>query len=102
MTTLAAQIGLRASDWSALALGHGFHATKQGERYTLSEPVRRTVLDRLLALNHQRFAEEVKAGLHEKKRGAGSGKRGAGKSAAGLAAQGELIAPPQGDLFQST
>jgi hypothetical protein len=47
-------------------LGHGFHATKQGERYTLSEPARRTVLDRLLALNHQRYAEEVKAGLHDK------------------------------------
>jgi len=52
--------------WSDLAgssgsqLGHGFHATKQGERYTLSEPAR------LLALNHHRYAEEVKAGLHEK------------------------------------
>jgi hypothetical protein len=51
---------------SELDLGHGFHATKQSERYTLSEPARRTVLDRLLALNHHRYAEEVKAGLHEK------------------------------------
>ncbi len=49
-----------------LDLGHGFHATKQGERFTLSEPARRTVLDRLLALNHQRYEEEVKAGLHDK------------------------------------
>jgi hypothetical protein len=57
-----------AYGWSDLDLGHGFHATKQGERYTLSEPARRTVLDRLLALNHQRYAEEVKAGLHEKKK----------------------------------
>jgi hypothetical protein len=56
-----------AYGWSDLDLGHGFHATKQGERYTLSEPARRTVLDRLLALNHQRYAEEVAAGLHEKK-----------------------------------
>jgi len=56
-----------AYGWSDLDLGHGFHATKQGERYTLSEPARRTVLDRLLALNHQRYEEEVKAGLHEKK-----------------------------------
>ena len=55
-----------AYGWSDLDLGHGFHATKQGERYTLSEPARRTVLDRLLALNHQRYAEEVKAGLHDK------------------------------------
>ena len=57
-----------AYGWSDLDLGHGFHATKQGERYTLSEPARRTVLDRLLALNHQRYAEEVKAGLHDKKK----------------------------------
>jgi hypothetical protein len=52
--------------WSDLDLGHGFHETKQGVRYTISESARRTVLDRLLALNHQRYAEEVKAGLHEK------------------------------------
>jgi hypothetical protein len=57
-----------AYGWNDLDLGHGFHATKQGERYTLSEPARRTVLDRLLALNHQRYAEEVKAGLHDKKK----------------------------------
>ncbi len=56
-----------AYGWSDLDLGHGFHATKQGERYTLSEPARREVLDRLLALNHQRYAEELAAGLHEKK-----------------------------------
>jgi hypothetical protein len=55
-----------AYGWSDLDLGHGFHATKQGERYTLSEPARHIVLDRLLALNHQRYDEEVKAGLHDK------------------------------------
>jgi hypothetical protein len=37
--------------WTGLASGHGFHATKHGERYTLSESARRTVLDRLLALS---------------------------------------------------
>src|SRR5262249_26077628 len=57
-----------AYGWSDLDLGHGFHATKHGERYTISEPARRTVLDRLLALNHERYAEEVKAGLHSKKK----------------------------------
>jgi hypothetical protein len=88
-----------AYGWSDLDLGHGFHATKQGERYTLSESARRTVLDRLLALNHLRYAEEVKAGLHEKKKRAASGERRAGKRAAGLAAQGELISPPQTELF---
>ncbi|MBE7500352.1 MAG: restriction endonuclease [Verrucomicrobiales bacterium] len=58
-----------------LDLGHGFHETKQGVRYTLSESARRIVLDRLLALNHQRYEEEVKAGLHDKKKRVASGKR---------------------------
>lgn len=65
-----------AYGWSDLDLGHGFHETKQGKRYTISEPARRTVLDRLLALNHQRYAEEVAAGLHDKKKSKGAkGKR---------------------------
>ena len=64
-----------AYGWRDLDLGHGFHATKQGERYTLSEPARRTVLDRLLALNHHRYAEELKAGLHEKKKSRTTSKR---------------------------
>jgi hypothetical protein len=55
-----------AYGWSDLDLGHGFHSTKQGERYTFSEPACRTVLDRLLALNHRRYAEEVKAGIYDK------------------------------------
>lgn len=57
-----------AYGWSDLVLGHGFRATPQGERYTISEPARREVLRRLLALNHERYAEEVKAGLHDKKK----------------------------------
>jgi hypothetical protein len=55
-----------AYGWRDLDLGHGFHQTKQGRRYTLSETARRELLDRLLALNHQRYAEEVAAGLHDK------------------------------------
>jgi hypothetical protein len=51
-------------------LAHGFHQTKQGLRFTISETARRDILDRLLALNHQRYAEEVKAGV-----GKGKGKR---------------------------
>jgi hypothetical protein len=69
-----------AYGWSDLDLGHGFHATKQGERYTISEPARRTVLDRLLALNHERYAKEVKAGLHDKKKSGGKAGRGRTKS----------------------
>ena len=76
--------------------GHGFHESKQGVRYTNIESARRTVLDRELALNHQRYEEEVKAGLHDKK-------KPKAKSpifqVAGVALQGELISPPQADLF---
>ena len=84
-----------AYGWSDLDLGHGFHATKQGERFTLSEPARRTVLDRLLALNHQRYAEEVAAGLHEK-----GGKKSKGRKA--KASEPDLTVPksrPQMDLL---
>jgi hypothetical protein len=59
-----------AYGWSDLKLDHGFHETKQGIRYTISESARREVLQRLLKLNHERYAEEVKQGLHGKKKGA--------------------------------
>jgi len=55
-----------AYGWYNLELGHGFHETKQGLRYTISEQARREVLDRLLRLNHERYAEEVAQGSHEK------------------------------------
>ena len=77
-----------AYGWSDLALDHGFHQTKQGLRYTISEPARREVLGRLLTLNHARYAEEVAQGLHDKgakKAGAAKGKRGT-QGAAGQAA----------------
>jgi hypothetical protein len=50
-----------AYGWQNIDLGHGFQETKQGIRFTISEAARREVLDRLLALNHQRHAEEVAA-----------------------------------------
>jgi hypothetical protein len=56
-----------AYGWDDLDLGHGFHETAQGIRYTISENGRREVLTRLLKLNHERYAEEVRLGLHEKK-----------------------------------
>lgn len=52
--------------WSDLDLGHGFHETPQGVRFTISEEARREVLARLLRLNHERYEEEVRQGLHEK------------------------------------
>jgi hypothetical protein len=57
-----------AYGWSDIDLGHGFHETKQGVRYTISEPARRKVLALLLKLNHDRYEEEVRHGLHEKKK----------------------------------
>jgi hypothetical protein len=82
-----------AYGWHDLDLGHGFHATKQGTRYTISEAARREVLDRLLALNHERYAEEVAAGLHEKGKGKGKAKKGrkGKKGKDGDAEQGELL-----------
>ena len=38
-------------------------------RHTISEKARQEVLKRLLALNHKIYAEEVAAGLHDKKKG---------------------------------
>ena len=86
-----------AYGWSDLDLEHGFHATKQGERYTLSEPARRTVLVRLLHLNHQRYAEEVAAGLHNKDSKQSTPNKK--KQATGAAPRGELIKALQPDLF---
>jgi len=58
-----------AYGWDELDLGHGFHETKQGLRFTFSEPARREVLQRLLKLNHERYEEEVEQGLHSKRKG---------------------------------
>ena len=68
-----------AYGWSDLDLGHGFHETKQGTRFTISEAARREVLARLLKLNHERYAEEVKQGLHDKKGKAKPAATGRGK-----------------------
>ena len=68
-----------AYGWSDLDLGHGFHETKQGLRFTISESARREVLARLLKLNHERYAEEVAQGLHEKKGKPKTPKAGSGR-----------------------
>jgi hypothetical protein len=54
-------------DLLAAGLDHGFHDTRQGPRYTIGPVVRQEILDRLLELNHERYAAEVKAGLHDKR-----------------------------------
>jgi hypothetical protein len=63
--------------WDGLDSGHGFHETPQGIRYTISEAARREVLTRLLKLNYERYAEEVRLGLHERKSGKKSSRKGA-------------------------
>jgi len=90
-------------------LNHGFHNTKQGLRFTISETARREVLDRLLALNHQRYAEEVAQGLHDKKKAKGKSKKVKSKPASvadsptgKYITQGNLLGhdtPTQGELF---
>ncbi len=60
-----------AYGWSDLDLGHGFHETKFGTRFTFAPAPRQEVLDRLLELNHERYAEEVRQGLHGKPKAKG-------------------------------
>ncbi|WP_306369524.1 Eco57I restriction-modification methylase domain-containing protein [Nocardiopsis sp. CC223A] len=48
-------------------LDHGFHPVGRETRYTIGPAAQREVLDSLLELNHQRYAEEVAQGLHDKK-----------------------------------
>jgi hypothetical protein len=50
-----------AYGWDDLALGHDFHETAQGVRFTVSESARREILSRLLKLNHERYEEEQKS-----------------------------------------
>jgi hypothetical protein len=72
---------VRAYDWDdllAAGLEHGFHETRQGIRYTIGAAVRQEILDRLLELNQERYAEEDRAGLHKKpvkRRGVSAGER---------------------------
>ncbi|MDP8991533.1 MAG: hypothetical protein M3N31_00480 [Actinomycetota bacterium] len=61
-----------AYGWDDLVLDHGFHDTRQGTRYTIGPAARTEILDRLLELNHERYADEVARGLHAK---AAKGKR---------------------------
>ena len=57
--TLDQQVAL-SYGWSDLDLGHGFHETAQGVRYTIAPAVRVEVLDRLLELNFERHELEAK------------------------------------------
>jgi hypothetical protein len=87
--------------WREIELGHGFHETRQGVRFTISAQARADVLDKLLALNHYRYEQEVKQGLHSGKGRGASKKKGAGCIPSGTAPaldDGGLF-PPEGTLF---
>ncbi|MEZ2247357.1 Eco57I restriction-modification methylase domain-containing protein [Microcoleus sp.] len=77
-----------AYGWQDIDLGHDFHQTKQGLRYTISETARREVLDRLLLLNHERYAQEDKQGLHDK--GKKKGKSGGKNAKKQVSSEGQL------------
>jgi hypothetical protein len=56
-----------AYGWRDIDLDHRHWETAQGMRFTVSPAAKDELLDRLVALNHQRYAEEVAAGLHDKR-----------------------------------
>ncbi|MET7373439.1 Eco57I restriction-modification methylase domain-containing protein [Micromonospora arida] len=69
----------RAYGWNGLVdqgLDHGFHSAGAYTRYTIGPAVQREILDWLLELNHQRYAEEQTQGLHDKKKAGGKGQSG--------------------------
>jgi hypothetical protein len=92
----AASVPLPA--WREIKLGHGFHETRQGVRFTISPQARVDVLDKLLALNHYRHGQEVERGLHSGKRRQASKKKAAGRPAASGFDDGALF-QPEGTMF---
>lgn len=68
------QIGVKVEGtWSAIDLRHDFYEVdylpeNDRVRFTIHPEARKEILKRLLLLNHQRYAEEVAQGLHDKKK----------------------------------
>lgn len=76
---------LDAYGWNDIALKHDFYEVdylpeNDRIRYTIHPEARKEILKRLLQLNHERYAEEVSAGLHDKK---GAKKEGKAKKVKG-------------------
>jgi hypothetical protein len=78
---------VQAYGWTDLDLDHDFRRTQEGVRFTLREVAKQELLDRLLELNHERYAHEVAQGLHDQVNARGAGRR---RRAAASAAQSEL------------
>jgi hypothetical protein len=86
--------------WREIELGHGFHETRQGVRFTISPQARIDVLDKLLALNHYRHEQEERQGLLSGKRRGASRKRKGSASAVGRASSEDGgMFQPEGTLF---
>ncbi|WP_242392201.1 Eco57I restriction-modification methylase domain-containing protein [Anaeromyxobacter oryzisoli] len=68
------EAALRAYGWGDVALDHAFRETKLGTRFAISAAARGEILSRLLELNHERYSDEVKLGLHETGTGNRKGK----------------------------
>jgi hypothetical protein len=89
--------------WREVDFAHGFYPTEHGTiRFTISPHARLDVLDKLLALNHYRYEQEARQGLHSKK-GLGAARRKrnatvASASAAPMLDDGGLFRP-EGTLF---
>jgi hypothetical protein len=79
-----------AYGWQDLVLDHDFWETRQGTRFTVGPDARVEVLDRLLELNHARYAEEVRLGLHANKSKKTSSRKGRQRAASGASALFEL------------
>jgi hypothetical protein len=58
---------LLAYGWSDIPLDHGFRDTAEGKRFAICEEARCEILQRLLALNHGRYAEEATQDAHSRK-----------------------------------
>ena len=56
-----------AYGWDDLDLDHDFWETRQGTRFTVGPDARVELLDRLLELNHTRYEEEMRMGIHAKR-----------------------------------
>jgi hypothetical protein len=90
----------RLPSWREIELGHGFHETRQGVRFTLSPQARVDVLDKLLALNHYRYQQEVERGLHSGKgRGASKKKAATPANAAASIFDDGALFRPEGTMF---
>lgn len=83
---------VEAYGWQDLDLAHDFYGEGRDCRFTISVAARNEILRRLLRLNHERYAAEVAAGLHDK----GNGKPKASKPKTAVS---DLLSGPRRSLF---